>query len=28
VTNCGAIYNFTGPQLIGLANVVDSLAVI
>jgi len=28
VTNGGAIYNFTGPQLIGLATVVDSLAVI
>ncbi len=28
VTNGGAIYNFTGPQLIGLATVADSLAVI
>ncbi|MFX1377829.1 MAG: glycyl radical protein [Promethearchaeota archaeon] len=28
VTNGGAIYNFTGPQLIGLATLVDSLAVI
>ncbi|MEE9377229.1 MAG: formate C-acetyltransferase/glycerol dehydratase family glycyl radical enzyme [Candidatus Lokiarchaeia archaeon] len=28
VTKGGAIYNFTGPQLIGLATVADSLAVI
>jgi len=28
VTNGGAIYNFTGPQLIGLATIADSLAVI
>ena len=28
LTNGGAIYNFTGPQLIGLATVADSLAVI
>ncbi|MFX1425274.1 MAG: pyruvate formate lyase family protein, partial [Promethearchaeota archaeon] len=28
VTKGGAIYNFTGPQLIGLATVSDSLAVI
>ncbi|MBD3194672.1 MAG: formate C-acetyltransferase/glycerol dehydratase family glycyl radical enzyme [Candidatus Lokiarchaeota archaeon] len=28
VTRGGAIYNFTGPQLIGLATVADSLAVI
>jgi len=28
VTQGGAIYNFTGPQLIGLATVADSLAVI
>ena len=28
ITNGGAIYNFTGPQLIGLATVADSLAVI
>jgi formate C-acetyltransferase len=28
ITKGGAIYNFTGPQLIGLATVVDSLAVI
>ncbi len=28
VTNGGAIYNFTGPQLIGLATAADSLAVI
>ncbi len=28
VTKGGAVYNFTGPQLIGLATVADSLAVI
>jgi len=28
VTKGGALYNFTGPQLIGLATVADSLAVI
>ncbi len=28
ITKGGAIYNFTGPQLIGLATVADSLAVI
>ncbi|MFX1281245.1 MAG: glycyl radical protein [Promethearchaeota archaeon] len=28
ITKGGAIYNFTGPQLIGLASVSDSLAVI
>ncbi len=28
ITNGGAVYNFTGPQLIGLATVADSLAVI
>ncbi len=28
ITKGGAIYNFTGPQLIGFATVVDSLAVI
>lgn len=28
VTRGGAIYNFTGPQLIGLATIADSLAVI
>ena len=28
VTRGGAIYNFTGPQLIGLATITDSLAVI
>jgi len=28
VTKGGAIYNFTGPQLVGLATVADSLAVI
>ncbi|MFX1391594.1 MAG: pyruvate formate lyase family protein, partial [Promethearchaeota archaeon] len=28
ITEGGAIYNFTGPQLIGLATVADSLAVI
>ncbi len=28
VTNGGAVYNFTGPQAIGLATVSDSLAVI
>jgi len=28
LTNGGALYNFTGPQLIGLATVADSLAVI
>ncbi|MHA2179808.1 MAG: pyruvate formate lyase family protein, partial [Promethearchaeota archaeon] len=28
ITNGGAIYNFTGPQLVGLATVSDSLAVI
>ena len=28
ITGGGAVYNFTGPQLIGLATVADSLAVI
>jgi formate C-acetyltransferase len=28
VTKGGAVYNFTGPQLIGLATIADSLAVI
>jgi formate C-acetyltransferase len=28
ITRGGAIYNFTGPQLVGLATVADSLAVI
>lgn len=28
ITNGGAVYDFTGPQLIGLATVADSLAVI
>ncbi|KKL73899.1 hypothetical protein LCGC14_2070280, partial [marine sediment metagenome] len=28
ITKGGALYNFTGPQLIGLATVADSLAVI
>ncbi len=28
ITKGGAVYNFTGPQLIGLATVADSLAVI
>ncbi|MFW9772047.1 MAG: glycyl radical protein [Candidatus Thorarchaeota archaeon] len=28
VTNGGAIYNYTGPQLIGLATVTDSLVVL
>ena len=28
ITNGGAIYDFTGPQLIGMATVADSLAVI
>lgn len=28
ITEGGAVYNFTGPQLIGLATVADSLAVI
>ncbi|MFX0080186.1 MAG: glycyl radical protein [Candidatus Hodarchaeota archaeon] len=28
ITKGGAIYNFTGPQLIGLATIADSLAVI
>ncbi len=28
ITNGGAVYDFTGPQLVGFATVVDSLAVI